>query len=76
MYGKSPHGYDIFALMLKHGTGKIKIYFKRKPRYTFLQRVISGMNMMTTKFSVSPSYFDTMMVSDDVEEAKNYWMKS
>ena len=37
---------------------------------SFLGRVVSGMKIMTTELAVSLPYFDTTMLSNDVEEKK------
>ena len=50
-------------------------YFFKTNGDKFLRQTVSGMKIMATEFDMSPPYFDTKMVSDDVEKKNNLMNK-
>ena len=75
MYSIFSYASYLFVCTLEYVIGKTNILFCIKSGDQFWGRALSVMNVMTTEFSVTPTYYDTLMVSNNAEK-KNIWMKS
>ena len=72
MYSIFSYASYLFVCTLEYVISKTNILFCIKSGDQFWGRALSVMNVMTTEFSVTPTYYDTVMVSNDVEKKKYF----